>query len=250
MTENKDYNIVCLGSNCLPRVITTVCGLKPTRAQGEKTCPFDLCFSLDFDEILNLLDSKFKNFYENVKLDKVENEGIKSELNSIYGTKLISQIWHNPKSKIVFIHENDASPKSFVDRYDNRIKNLYDYIKDKNKRLYFVISTFKSLSDDQIKRLNSIVRHYRTGDFYNIIINQSSENMEIHFDNTFVINYNKPNWLRLYKSGWVEMLKNHEKYKDADDFYNHITDNLEKIILHETVKRDNFLSKLRKILSL
>ena len=248
MAENKDYNIISLGSNCLPRVITTICGLKSRRAEGEKSCPFDLCFSINFDGILDLLDSEFENFYEYVRLKKVENDGMKTELNSIYGTKLIYPIWHNPKAKIVFIHDNDASVKSFVDRYDRRISNFYEYIKDKNKRLFFVIHTFKPLEDGQINRLNSIIRRYRSNGFYNIIINQSLQEMKLNSDNTFVINCSEPNWLGLYKAGWVEMLKEHDKYKDAGDFYNFVVNDLKNIILYETIKKDNLISKLKKIL--
>ena len=53
------YKIISLDTYCLPRVITTINNLKPTKEKGEKTCPFDLAFFNDVDAIIKLLDTDF-----------------------------------------------------------------------------------------------------------------------------------------------------------------------------------------------
>lgn len=39
---DKKYEIISLGQNCLPRTILTRWNIKPSKAQGELSCPFNL----------------------------------------------------------------------------------------------------------------------------------------------------------------------------------------------------------------
>ena len=47
----KKYEIVSLGVNCLPRTILTRHGIKPRKADGELSCPFDLVFKNKISQI-------------------------------------------------------------------------------------------------------------------------------------------------------------------------------------------------------
>ena len=66
LTCELGYRIVPLGTYCLPRVIATLSMLKPRKAAGEKTLPFDLGFFWNFDGILDTLDNEFSIFYDDI----------------------------------------------------------------------------------------------------------------------------------------------------------------------------------------
>jgi|GEM_PF-6259126 len=77
-----DYQIVSLGTNCLPCTVPTRWGLKPTRAMGEVRMPFDLAvhpiatvrdlFANDFTNYTGELDAEV-DYFVNKKYDIVFN---------------------------------------------------------------------------------------------------------------------------------------------------------------------------------
>lgn len=67
--KRSNYHIVSLGSSCLTRALLVASGVKPRRFYGEKSCPFDLCRSNDFKRIVELIESNFSDFFENINLD-------------------------------------------------------------------------------------------------------------------------------------------------------------------------------------
>lgn len=135
-TDNKEYKIICLGEYCLPRVITTLCGLKKRKADGEKTCPFDLAFCWDFDGILDILEDKFETFFQNIEYDYFKKENILTDLNKIFTTKLSAKVWKHEKAGIIFNHENYTDRAFFIERYKKRIENFYEYLKSSNIYIY------------------------------------------------------------------------------------------------------------------
>ena len=62
--KKKAYKIIPLGTYCLPRVIATLNKLKPTKEQGELSCPFDLAFFNDINKNNELIKTKFEKFFE------------------------------------------------------------------------------------------------------------------------------------------------------------------------------------------
>ena len=116
----SDYTVIPFGNYCMSRFITTASRLKPRKYFGEKTCPFDLLFCLDFEANTELFDTHFEKFYDGIEFDKK------------------TQNWVNKKYNITFIHDRDITLEQLKERYDARIKNLYDYVNDKTKHLYFV----------------------------------------------------------------------------------------------------------------
>lgn len=231
MTYNG-FRIVCLGTYCLPRVIATVSHFKQRRAQGEKTCPFDLAFCWDFDGILNLLDNEFINFFNEVEYDCFHNQDILDDLNNIFGSAITKEVWKHEKAGIIFNHENYIPFEEFKTRYENRIHNLFEYIKETNNEVYFLIATFRPINEAQISRLNQIISRYRVkNSFYNIIINQSGHDLGICQKNTYVIDCEPNKYNEIFKFGWAEMFKDHQKYKNANEMYYKIVDEFKKIIL-------------------
>lgn len=85
----ETYKIIPFGEYCLPRVITTINGLKPSRQYGEESFPFDLCFS-KFENNLELFCNKFDGFYDDVKYNQHET---------------MKNCWHNPKTNMIFNHD-------------------------------------------------------------------------------------------------------------------------------------------------
>lgn len=226
----KGFKIVCLGTYCLPRVIATVCHFKATKASGEKTCPFDLAFCWNFDAILNDLDNEFIDFFNGIEYDDIKNIKVKDEICNIFTSKLNAKFWKNDDAGYIFNHEDGFSLEEFKDRYTKRINNLYEYIKDEEYELYFLIASFNPITNQQIERLNNIIMRYRkSNSFYNIILNQSEEKPDICSNNTHIIDCAQFN--QLFKGDWGLMLKEHEKYTLANNFYTMANNEFKKIIL-------------------
>lgn len=226
----KGFRIICLGTYCLPRVIATVTHFKATKTSGEKSCPFDLSFCWNFDAILENLDNEFKNFFNQIEYDYIQNKKVKGEICNIFNSKLNAKFWKNDDAGFIFNHEEGFTFEEFKTRYQTRISNLYEYIKDEEYELYFLIASFNPITNQQIEELNKIVNRYRKPEsFYNIILNQSKERFDIDYSNTHIINCSEFN--QLFKGDWGLMLKEHEKYTLADGFYSMASKEFKKIIL-------------------
>lgn len=232
--RNKKFKIICLGEYCLPRVIATFSGLKKRKTEGEKTCPFDLAFCWDFDGILDILDEEFKTFFQNIEYNHFSKENILIDLYKIFSTMLLAKVWKHEKSGMVFNHENYTDRTIFIERFQKRINNFYEYLNDHNAYIYTLIATFNPITETQILRLNKIINKYHPESHYNIIINQSPNDLNTSIDNTFVINCNDKKYLKMFKSNWIKLLENHSCYSVVDEFYNHIVNELEDIIFSKT----------------
>ena len=233
MTDNKNYRILPLGEFCLPRFITVQCGLKPRRAEGEKSCPFDLAFFLDFNCILNFLDTEFRGFFDGIEHDYIHNIKLKTDLFRYFRKKLYWPFYKHDEGCAYFIHEGDwLDREGFVDRYQKRIDNLYEYLNDKERKLYNLISTFEPITQTQINRLNSIIERYRPkGSFSNIIINLSDGELDINSYNTFVLNYTKQEYRDIFKiPNWLKAIREHDSDIIIDEFYKRLTGELAQII--------------------
>ena len=169
----KNYKIISLGSYCFSRVITTANKLKPRRKEGEKTCPFDLASFSDFNSIINLVDTNFLNFYND--LDKDEQKR-----------------WCNKNIGVIFPHDNELSKEQFIERYNKRIENLYGYFKDENTHKFILISSSSFIEIYQIEALICVLKKYMNKeDFDIILINQSDKFNKYKGENVYVINQNK-----------------------------------------------------------
>lgn len=169
----KNYKIISLGTYCFSRVITTANKLKPRRKEGEKTCPFDLASFSDFNSIINLVDTNFLNFYND--LDKDEQKR-----------------WCNKDIGVIFPHDNELSKEQFIERYNKRIENLYGYFKDENTHKFILISSSSFIDIYQIEALICVLKKYMNKeDFDIILINQSDKFNKYKGENVYVINQNK-----------------------------------------------------------
>lgn len=169
----KNYKIISLGTYCFSRVITTANKLKPRRCKGEKTCPFDLAAFSDFNSVINLIDTNFLNFYND--LDKDEQK-----------------CWCNKNIGVIFPHDNELSKEQFIERYNKRIENLYGYFKDENTHKFILISSSSFIEIYQIEELICVLKKYMNKeDFDIILINQSDKFNKYKGENVYVINQDK-----------------------------------------------------------
>ena len=214
--QHKPYKIIPFGTYCLPRVITTLNGFKPKKREGEESFPFDLCFS-NFDTNLELLSSNFSNFYTNLEYNLHDS---------------FKNCWTNPKLNLIFNHDNMPTIQEFIQRYDNRIKNLYKMLNDKDKYLYFMIATFEQISNKKINLLVEEIAKYREiTSFSIIVINQSKEKMIYKNKNVFCVDLSKDTCFnKINKKGdWASCLK-HIKNCNAIRFNHKISKQILKII--------------------
>lgn len=209
----KNYKIISLGTYCFSRVITTVNKLKPRRCKGEKTCPFDLASFSDFNSIINLVDTNFLNFYND--LDKDEQKR-----------------WCNKNIGVIFPHDNELSKEQFIERYNKRIENLYGYFKDENTHKFILISSSSFIEIYQIEELICVLKKYMNKeDFDIILINQSDKFNKYKGENVYVINQNKnvKAFKHIAKQDWVSAIFKRTEI-EALKIYIEVTNSLINII--------------------
>lgn len=209
----KSYKIISLGTYCFSRVITTANKLKPRRKEGEKTCPFDLASFSDFNSIINLVDTNFLNFYND--LDKDEQKR-----------------WCNKNIGVIFPHDNELSKEQFIERYNKRIENLYGYFKDENTHKFILISSSSFIEIYQIEALICVLKKYMNKeDFDIILINQSDKFNKYKGENVYVINQNKnvKAFKHIAKRDWVSAIFKRTEI-EALKIYIEVTNSLINII--------------------
>jgi tetratricopeptide (TPR) repeat protein len=116
-----NYKLISLGFDCLPRTVATRWGIKPSRLQGEKSCPFDLAFH-SFSNICNLLKNNFQDYLDSQYLKTIPCDLYPEKL-IVFNTKYFCRFNHEYSDNW---HENNFS--KFRERYQQRIDNFYNYL--------------------------------------------------------------------------------------------------------------------------
>ena len=62
---DKKVEIVSLGINCLPRTVLTRNRIKPRKAEGELSCPFDLALHI-LPNIVHYLETDFCDYFSDI----------------------------------------------------------------------------------------------------------------------------------------------------------------------------------------
>ena len=180
----------------MPRVITTINSLKPSKQDGEESFPFDLCFS-EFESNVKLLTERFKYFYDNFEYKSHITAG---------GEKC----WQNKQINMICNHDLMPSPDEFKQRYDNRIKNLYTTLKNNSKYLFFLVATKEPIESKFLDLFFKEVSKYRDiKTFKLIIINQSEQKMSYRHKHLYCIDLSKDKlFAEIDKTHeWVGVLK-------------------------------------------
>ena len=142
---------VSLGNNCLPRTFLTKWGIKHTKAEGEKSMPFDLVW-MDAKAINYFLLFGGKDLIKNVKFIEGENVFKREDVFSI-----------------LFNHDTDLERNldALKLRYKNRFINFYNIIKC-NDNIMFV-----QVSEDTKHSINDcydIIAFLRRGKPFHLIL--------------------------------------------------------------------------------
>ena len=210
---SKIYNIIPFGHHCLPRIITTLNKFKPTKEFGEKSYPFDLCFS-DFSSNVKFLENEFANFYDEMEFD--DNK----------------KCWMNKKYNLILNHDNQSF-EVLKERYDKRIANLYSALNDNERHIYFLIATYKIINNNDMEFFLDLINKYRSLESYSvIIINQSDVRFDFNLKKKIdVIDFTDdvlfPEMVK--RGDWVRELKK-MKTRSAKKFNRRIKSELSKII--------------------
>ena len=148
------YNIISLGYDCSVRSILTDWGLKPTKAMGELSYPFDLSFS-PHQGVLGVLQNGFKDFFDNLSFNHE------------------THLWENKQYGFYYNHDMDCTEndrEKFVIRFKNRIQNFYKILdsdipiifvayiqKGKTKNIKIIYKIFRLLKEKRKNKKSYLV---------------------------------------------------------------------------------------------
>ncbi|MBE9043858.1 hypothetical protein IQ255_05475 [Pleurocapsales cyanobacterium LEGE 10410] len=145
LLQDRDYKIISLGYDCLPRTVATLWGLKPRKSAGELTCPFDLALH-PYESIVEALNTDFYNYLnpdflisfqvvkaydENEKFTCVKN----TRYNCLFSHERAEQFRINNFAKLIAL-------------YRRRIHNFYRYIN--SSPVLFLIHSRKNINLDPL----------------------------------------------------------------------------------------------------
>ena len=125
LVKNRNYKIVSLGSDCLPRTVTTIWGLKPRKFVGELSCPFDLALH-SYAAVVEAIKTDFANYLNPAYL---ETYSIEKAYDSSEKFSCIKNTYYD----CTFSHErgdrfSENNFEKFIEVYRQRIANFYQYL--------------------------------------------------------------------------------------------------------------------------
>jgi hypothetical protein len=134
--------IISLGIHCFTRTILTRWKIKPTKEQGELTCPFDLCVC-PLNSVYNLLRTKFATFFDGIYFDEE------------------AKVFKNRDYKILFNHDTDITDiEQLKERYTRRIHNFYDILQRDTKKIFICTTVNDASNIDSVDKIANIVQPY------------------------------------------------------------------------------------------
>jgi hypothetical protein len=155
---------ISLGNTCKPAEYGVYMGLRDTKKNGYKTCPFDLMVS-NYNGIIQCIQTDFSDFcnpdYLIIRDDPV-----------IYHTKYSFDFNHEtPGHADLYLTEKwsegtnhfiNNNYKNFIERYNNRITSFRNYLNDPNNYIIFIITFFydKNPDDDYLQLRNALKDTY------------------------------------------------------------------------------------------
>ena len=127
------FHIVSLGTNCFARMTLNLWALKPRKNDGEPTMPFDLSVH-PLDTVVAMLTTAFKGYFDDIKYAEDNH------------------YWINPKLHIQFVHDHENDKQVFIERFQRRIKNLFDVMND-DKPCLFVCHVLGDANPQKVNEL-------------------------------------------------------------------------------------------------
>lgn len=136
---------ISLGYNCRPASLGVDLGWRGTKANGYKTCPFDMCIS-PFEGMVECIRDDFKDLVnpEYLRLQIVPG-GLGVAVDE-------EELVYNTKYNLVFLHE---SPRIAA--------NLYQTEKWPNGQYHWVIDNWKAFRERYTRRIDNFRTYLRSG---------------------------------------------------------------------------------------
>ena len=172
----QNFHVISLGTNCFPRMTLNLWGLKPRKAEGEPSMPFDLSVH-PLPVVVKYLKNHFEGYFDAVEFD--EKNGY----------------WVNPSDGIKFIHDKQNDRDFFVDRYRKRIANLWAALDD-DKPCLLVCHDMGGVDTAKVNELYDFIQT-RCGRkkfklilaVFNGTVGKCNENIKVYTDNFPCKNY-------------------------------------------------------------
>ena len=164
------FHIISLGTNCFPRLTLTLWEMKPRKAEGELSMPFDLSVH-PLDTIVQVLKTDFSGYFDDIVYD--DEHGY----------------WINPKLHIQFVHDHENDKQVFIERFQRRIKNLFDVMQD-DKPCLFVCHVFGDAHPQKVNELYEfLAQRFKHKKFklvvavFNGTLGKCNENVKVYAKN-------------------------------------------------------------------
>ena len=192
---------ISLGWNCMPAINGIQLGIRQTKWNGYKTCPFDIGFT-NYEGIVLCLREDFKHICDTEYLKVVEapfqagtfEKGVpiiyNTRYNFIYnhesstpdgGNLYLNENWSGGKTHFI-----DNNFEKFVERYTRRIENFKYYINNSTKIIFIISKYGDDLSDlsevlkDKYPSLNYEYLYYQEEEYSNEDFDKMVELMKGH----------------------------------------------------------------------
>ncbi len=180
----KKFEIVSLGVNCLPRTVLTRHGIKPRKADGELSCPFDLV-SHRLDRIIYYLNNNFADYFDDFSFKLRKRNFLDFRGKGIWVKEDETQFFHDKDCKI-----NDK--EKLISRIKNRINNFNTIIQN-DRPILFVLNIVNN--DGDIEELYNTLKRLRQGKKFKLAIfdfGQITEFWSKYNDDIYILRLPKP----------------------------------------------------------
>ena len=167
-TQKEEYDlIISLGQNCACTVILREAGLQ------EYSYPFDWLDSLSFDTQILLLVNGFKNFCNKEDFSIYENKEKAAFAYNFYQNKRTGFLFFHDFPKELHFDEAFDTVKQ---KYERRIKRMYDKIDASKKVLFIRFAQSRFLEDQQIINAYALLsRKFSKQEISFLILENNSE---------------------------------------------------------------------------
>ena len=156
----QKYKIISLGWDCLPRKLLTQWGIKPTKAEGEMSYPFDLAMH-NLHYVIKILENDFQEY-----LTKIVYFPEKKE-------------WYNDIYHVIYNHDETLSQKEeFIGRYYKRINNFHHVIKNFDNLIFIYHALPDDLVSDIYKLLQILTKLVKEKNFHLIVISETWQTLD------------------------------------------------------------------------
>ena len=196
-----------MGVNCLPRTLLTRKKIKPRKAQGELSCPFDLV-SHEVERITYYIENDFIDYFGDLSFKTRSKGWWDIRKKGLWKKEDGTAFYHDKDCKI-----NDR--EKLVRRISSRINNFRKILE--NDRPIIIVQILKDTED--IENLYSFLKKRRKNKPFKLVIFDFKNIVERECDDVYVFKIPYPSDIPNYEAYWNRK-KNYDSvqgriFKDA-----------------------------------